>query len=81
MSRRLYLALALAAVILLIKIAPLPTLAAIKNLTAFTDALLILASLFTLLFFVYRIFLRKMFRARRIANLRHKRALDSLPKP
>lgn len=47
-----------------------------RNLLALWSAVLFLACALTLTFFVYRVFLRKALRARRIANLRMKRWLD-----
>ena len=48
----------------------------LRSVVAAADALLLLGSAGVLLWFIYRIYLRRVWRARRIANLRLKRLLE-----
>jgi hypothetical protein len=80
MARRLpQIALVLVGVIVLLTaFVPEPFLKVLRNVTALWDALLMVAALLTLVWFVYWVFLRKLLRARRIANLRMRRLMDEL---
>lgn len=48
----------------------------LRNLVAAVDVLLLLGTVAVLLGFVYRVYFRRVWRARRIANLRLKRILE-----
>ena len=48
----------------------------LRTLVALADGLLLVGSAAVLLWFIYRIYLRRVLRARRIANLRMKRLLE-----
>jgi hypothetical protein len=48
----------------------------LRTVVALADVLLLFGSAIVLLWFIYRIYLRRVLRARRIANLRMKRLLE-----
>ena len=48
----------------------------LRTVVALADVLLLFGSAGVLLWFIYRIYLRRVLRARRIANLRMKRLLE-----
>jgi hypothetical protein len=48
----------------------------LKSLVAVADGLLLVGSAGALVWFIYRIYLRRVWRARRIANIRLKRMLE-----
>jgi len=48
----------------------------LRTVVALADGLLLVGSAVVLLWFIYRIYLRRVLRARRIANLRMKRLLE-----
>ena len=48
----------------------------LRTVVALADVLLLFGSALVLLWFIYRIYLRRIWRARRIANLRMKRLLE-----
>ena len=48
----------------------------LRTVVALADVVLLFGSAVVLLWFIYRIYLRRVLRARRIANLRMKRLLE-----
>lgn len=70
------LALTLAAVAAVLVLEPGPTFEVARNLLALSNVLLFIFALGALLWFLYWVFLRRMLRARRIANARMKRLLQ-----
>lgn len=71
------LALTLVAVaIAVLVLEPSPALEVVRNLLALSNVLLFVFAFGALLWFVYWVFLRRMLRARRIANARMKRLMQ-----
>jgi hypothetical protein len=64
------------ALVLIFRFAPQPITDIVRSVANFWTVGLILATVGTLLWFVYWVYFRKLLRVRRIANLRLRRMLD-----
>ena len=65
-----------AALALILLFAPEPVINIVRSVANFWTVGLIFATVGTLIWFVYRVYLRKLWRVRRIANIRLRRILE-----